>query len=173
MMEFNIFVRDELPEDLVKIRKVNTEAFDTETEARLVDRLRKTGIHLISLVAEVHGKVVGHILFSPVKVEGNKLTPAIAALAPMAVLPEWQNKGVGSRLVEIGLKKCKDYGYDAVVVLGFPEYYSRLGFVPSVKYGIDSEYEVPPGIFMIQELEENSLKGVSGTLKYHQAFKEL
>jgi putative acetyltransferase len=162
-----MIVRPEKPEDKEGIRKINSAAFETNAEANLVDALRESGVPLTSLVAEEEGELIGHILFSPVSIslKGNLLpplpptSPPIAGLAPMAVLPELQNKGVGSRMVEEGLRHCKMSGYKAVVVLGHPEYYPRFGFVPSINYGIRSEYEVPPEVFMIKELEKSALKG--------------
>ena len=91
----------------------------------------------------------------------------------MAVLPDWQNKGIGSKLVEEGLKQCKSSGYAAVVVLGHPNYYPRFGFVPSVNYGIKSEYDVPVEVFMVKEIQVGALDGFDGTVRYHQAFSDI
>ena len=91
----------------------------------------------------------------------------------MAVMPECQNKGVGSRLIEEGLRHCKSFGYKVIVVLGHPEYYLQFGFVPSINYDIKSEYQVPSEIFMVKELDEFALKRINGTIKYHQAFNEI
>jgi putative acetyltransferase len=71
------------------------------------------------------------------------------------------------------LKVCRKRGYEAVAVLGHPEYYPRFGFVPSVHFEIKSEYGVPPEIFMVKELREDALDGISGTIKYHQIFDEI
>ena len=95
----------------------------------------------------------------------------IAGLAPLAVLPGWQNKGVGTELVNAGLRACEKAGYEAVVVLGHADYYPRFGFTPAANFGIKSEYDVPPEVFMLKELREDALKGITGTIKYHQAFK--
>lgn len=168
-----MIIRRERPEDLIEVRHINLSAFETETEAKLVDGLRNRGIPLISLVAEEGGTLVGHILFSPVTLECGGENISIAGLAPMAVLPEWQRKGVGSRLVEEGLRQCRNAGYDAVVVLGHPEYYPRFGFVPSTDYGIKSEYEVPAEVFMIRELKDEVLANCRGTVKYDEAFNQL
>ena len=83
-------------------------------------------------------------------------------LAPMAVLSQHQNKGIGSELVKSGLESCRTLGYDAVVVLGHPHYYPRFGFEPSVKYGIKSEYDVPDDAFMILELIPGCLNNQIG-----------
>ena len=162
-------IRTELPDDRDEIRNVHLHAFDTDAEARLVDQLRDTGIDLISLVAEEQGLIIGHILFSPVTLDGSV---RIAGLAPMAVLPDWQRKGVGTRLVNEGLQACGEAGYEAVVVLGHPDYYPRFGFVPSAAFGIDSEYDVPPEVFMVKELREGILNGNPGTARYHPVFNE-
>ncbi len=165
-------IRFEQPDDIEKIRKVNLEAFETDTEANLVDVLRNTGIELISLLAEEKGEVIGHILFSPVAIDGDYRVK-IMGLAPMAVLPSWQRKGVGTQLVIQGLEACEKAGYEFVVVLGHPDYYPRFGFVPSVAYGIKSEYDVPPEVFMVKELKKDVLNDIKGIVKYHQVFNEV
>lgn len=163
-------IRLEQPGDKEEISNVYQEAFETDTEANLVDALRNTEVELISLVAEEYGVIIGHILFSPVTIDGNS---NIMGLAPMAVLPSRQKKGVGTQLVNEGLKACEIAGYRAVVVLGHPDYYPRFGFEPSVNFGIKSEYEVPPEVFMVKELQKNALKGLTGTVKYHPVFNEI
>ena len=94
-------------------------------------------------------------------------------LGPLAVLPERQRKGIGSQLVTGGLEECIKQGYEAVVVLGHPWLYPRFGFVPSVKFDINCEFEVPEDVFMVKELRPGSLAGKSGTVKYHPLFSEL
>ena len=139
----------------------------------MVNALRNNGCTYISLVAELESKVVGHILFTPVELSGDKDKLKIIGLAPMAVLNKYQNKGIGSKLVEAGLDKCKSLGYDAVVVLGHPNYYPKFGFVPSIKYGIKSEYDVPDEVFMILELVPDALKNHEGIIKFHEAFNSV
>lgn len=168
-----MIIRDEKPSDIEKIWEVNVEAFETKAEAILVNTLRDSGCPFISLVAETETKVVGHILFTAVELSGNKNKLKILGLAPMAVLSQYQNKGIGSKLVETGLERCKSLGYDAVVVLGHPNYYPKFGFVSSVKYGIKSEYNVSDEVFMILELTPDSLKHHEGVIKYHEAFNSV
>ena len=98
-----MIIRSEMQEDINQIRHINIQAFDTETEANLVDVLRNSGISLISLVTENNGELIGHILFSPITLENNNSGIFIAGLAPIAVAPEFQNKGIGSKLVREGL----------------------------------------------------------------------
>jgi putative acetyltransferase len=163
-------IRSEKSGDMDKVWEINVAAFETDTEAKLVNALRESGVSYISLVAEVTGELVGHILFTPVELVDDGSGLKLMGLGPMAVMPKYQNKGIGSQLVKEGLEHCLRQGYDAVVVLGHPEYYPRFGFVPSIKYGIKSEYEVPDEAFMILELKKNSLKGKSGVIKYNPAF---
>ena len=166
-----MIIRPEQKTDRQRIRIINTSAFETDAEANLVDALRQSGIPLISLVAEEGTQLIGHILLSPVSLTGQ--THAIAGLAPMAVLPEWQGKGVGSCLVTEGLKYCIEAGYIAVVVLGHPNYYQRFGFVPASSFNIKSEYKVPDEAFMLKELEPSALTEIQGVIKYHEAFEKI
>jgi putative acetyltransferase len=168
-----IQIRPETTRDIDPIRKINTAAFETQAEARLVDALRDSGIPLISLVAEVDEKIVGHIFFSPVTLSGKRTDVKIAGLAPMAVLPAHQSQGIGTALVKKGLKHCKSKGYQAAVVLGHPDYYPRFGFVPSSRFGINSEYDVPDEVFMVKELVAGILTGYRGVVKYHSLFAQL
>lgn len=164
-----MMLREERSEDIAAIHRVNAAAFATEAEANLVDALREQGAVLLSLVAEVQGEVVGHILFSPVTLASSSRLK-LAGLAPMAVLPRWQNRGIGSALVREGIERCRQLDVDAIVVLGHPEYYPRFGFVPTVKYHIRSEYDVPDEVFMLQELKTGRLPAKGGVIRFHPAF---
>lgn len=165
-------IRSENDEDREAIQAVNEAAFETSAESNLVIALREQAWPVISLVAEDGGVVVGHIMFSPVV-----LLPypdlKIMGLAPMAVFPEQQHKGIGSALVRAGLEECKKRGFGAVVVLGHPEYYPRFGFTPAARIGISCEYEAPEEAFMLIELQSGYLDGASGKLKYHMAFNNV
>lgn len=162
-------IRPERATDIAAVRAVNLAAFETSTEADLVDALREQAAPIISLVADVAGSIVGHILFSPVTLSGHTELK-IMGLAPMAVLPAEQRRGFGSALVRTGLEGCQLLGYGAVIVLGHPEYYPRFGFVPASRFDLSSEYEVPDEVFMALELESGFLRGRSGTIRYHAAF---
>jgi putative acetyltransferase len=128
------------PEKLVVDEKaiyaLHRAAFPTDAEARLVDRLRANGHSIISLVAELDGKVVGHVLFSPVTAG---LSQGLG-LAPLAVLPSYRRQGIGSALVWEGLTLCKGRTCEFVVVLGDPSYYFRFGFQPSSQFGMQNEF---------------------------------
>lgn len=162
-------IRAETEADGAGVRAVNEAAFETPAEADLVEALRRKDVSLVSLVAEIEGGVVGHILFSPVSLTGHGHLK-LMGLAPMAVVPDHQCKGIGSALVREGLARCKDLGYCAVVVVGHAEYYPRFGFVPAHRHGLRCEYEVPADVFMVAELEAGALNGASGLVRYDDAF---
>lgn len=165
-------VRDEVEDDVAAVHGVNASAFGSPAEANLVDALRRQASPIVSLVAEDDRTVVGHLLLSPVSLSGHPGLK-IMGLAPMAVAPAHQNRGVGSALVRAGLERCKDLGFGAVVVLGHPGYYPRFGFSSSTPFGIGCDYEAPEGTFMVIELQSGYLRGRSGTIKYHEAFRDL
>ena len=165
-------IREERPADAERIRAVNLAAFETSTEADLVDALRQHGAPIISLVAEDHASIVGHILFSPVMLVGEP-TLALMGLAPMAVVPARQRQGIGSGLVVEGLDRCRRANAAAVVVLGHAEYYPRFGFIPASQLSLRCEYDVPEDVFMVRELRDGALRGLAGTIRYHPVFANL
>lgn len=162
-------IRDEQPGDVRCVHELNSLAFPTEAEANLVDALREEARPVISLVAVDNEALVGHIMFTPVEIGGSP-SLKIMGLAPMAVVPDQQGRGIGTQLVTNGLEHCEDMDVEAVVVLGHPAYYPRFGFVPASTRGIDSEYGVPDEAFMILELKSGSLAGIEGTVHYHEVF---
>ena len=167
-----MLIRAEERRDWAAVHAVNVSAFETPAEANLVDALREQAQPLVSLIAEDNGAIVGHIMFSPVSLSGRPALK-IVGLAPMAVAPAHQRKGIGSALVRAGLEQCKQLGFGAVVVLGHPAYYPRFGFSSSTRFGIGCEYEVPEEVFMVVELQAGFLRGASGKIKYHSAFSNV
>lgn len=167
-----MIVRDEHPRDRAAVRSVNLAAFGTSAEADLVDALRGQAHPIVSLVAEVDGEVVGHILFSPVTLSGHPEL-RLMGLAPMAIAPAHQRKGIGSALARAGLERCRQLEVGAVVVLGHPSYYPRFGFAPSVRFGIRCEYEAPDEAFMLIELRPGYMRGMAGTVRFHPAFTDV
>ena len=161
-------IRRETPEDVAPIRYVNEQAFGQNGEAELVEKLRNRAVLTISLVAVRENKVVGHIAFSPVAIESKYSSFE----APMAVLPAYQGKGIGSQLVQAGLEECRRLGHEIAVVLGHPDYYPRFGFIPAKARGIDCEFEAPDEAWMVLELQEGALTGKSGTVKFQSEFHE-
>lgn len=101
-----VTIREERPEDIAGIRHVNEAAFERAKEANLVDALRQADAITLSIVAELDGEIVGHILFTPVTIGSESARHPAVALGPMAVLPDYQGKGIGSRLVRAGLDSC-------------------------------------------------------------------
>lgn len=166
----SITVRAETTADQLSVRRVNELAFGRPQEADLVDALRAAARTHVSLVACRQAQVVGHIFFSPVSIESDDSSFTAMGLAPMAVLPELQSQGVGSRLVVEGLSECSRAGFDVVVVLGHPEYYPRFGFVPAKSKGLSCEYDVPDEVFMVTELKPGALRGRRGLVRYRPEF---
>ncbi len=169
----SVLVRPESPPDAAAIHEVNVAAFGGPAEAGLVDALLAADALTISLVAELEGRVVGHIAFSPVQIAGERGVTNALALAPLAVLPGQQRKGIGSLLTEAGLMEARRLGWELVIVLGHPEYYPRFGFVPAKPHGILSPYEVPDEAFMVLELRPDALPKHHGMVIYHEAFASL
>jgi putative acetyltransferase len=162
-------IRHEQPRDWAAIRRVNEAAFGAGTEADLVEQLRAEASPLISLVAEEAGAIVGHIFFSPVTLATDPGLEMMG-LAPMAVMPGDQRRGVGTALVAAGLDACREIGARAIVVLGHATYYPRFGFVPASRFALTSEYDVPDEVFMALELKPGALAGRAGQVRYHPAF---
>ena len=165
-------IRAESPADLNAIFEVNTRAFGREEEAQLVNELRASEefIPELSLVAVVDDQIVGHILFSLIAIDGATSRTSVLSLAPMAVLPEFQNQGIGSELAREGILRSRKLGHKVIVVVGHPAYYPRFGFVPARPKGIQAPFQVPDEAFMVLELVEGALKGISGTVRYPAFF---
>ena len=166
-----LLVRDETLSDTAAVREIVTAAFGQPGEAGLVDSIRANGRAVISLVAEENGVVVGHILFSPVTLEEG--AARVLGLAPLSVAPEHQRRGIGGELMRAGLERARELDYNAVVLLGHPEYYPRFGFVPAAKLGLHCEYDAPVEAFMAIELRPGGLAGARGLAKYCEDFAAL
>jgi putative acetyltransferase len=150
------------------IRSVNEAAFGGSEEADLVDKLRGDEHALLSLVAECERGVVGHILCSRMWIKTTcGLVPAVA-LAPVAVLPEYQHKGIGQRLIEHGLDVLRNQGERIVIVVGHPDYYPRFGFSTCKAALLEGPF--PREAFMAMELSSGALAGVQGPVIYPPAF---
>lgn len=165
-------IRSEEEHDATTVHIVHEAAFPTDAEARLVDRLRQSGKAVISLVAELDGRVVAHVMFSPVTIEGAAVTASGVGLAPVAVLPERQRSGMGSALIRAGLDACRDRGCPFVVVLGAPAYYRRFGFRRADERGLGNEYGAAEE-FMVIELRPGGLPAEGGLVRYAPEFAEL
>ena len=165
-------IRLENDHDHEAVRQMNRLAFGQDAEARLVDALRCGGFARASLVAEIDGQVVGHILFSDLNIVADTSIVAALALAPMAVLPEFQRQGIGSALVRRGLETCKEQEHRIVVVLGHPDFYPRFGFSSKLAEHLQSPYGGGPS-HMAAELVPGALDCVVGKLVYSPPFNDL
>jgi putative acetyltransferase len=161
-----ITIRPEQPGDMQAIREVNRRAFGQEQEGAIVDALRANGAAQLSLIASLDGRIVGHILYSPVQV-GDVVG---AGLGPMAVLPDYQRRGIGSRLVEAGIQRLEEQGCPFFVVVGHPAFYPRFGFEPASRHGIACEWTVPDEAFMALIVDTARMKGVGGVARYRPEF---
>ena len=137
--------------------------------ATLVNQLRDNGHCLLSLVAEDEGEIVGHIMFSPMTIEGGGARWDAACLAPVAVAPARQNEGIGGLLIQAGLAELREAGHGAVVLLGHPTYYPRFGFRPARELGL--HYQDDRDAFMAIELYPGALDGVAGDVKFSPEFE--
>ena len=142
-------------------------AFGGDEECRIVDALRANGAVLLSLVATLDSRIVGHIVYSPASI-GGAVTGA--ALGPMAVDAEHQRQGIGTRLVDAGIERLRTAGCPFIVVAGHADYYPRFGFRPAAAYGITCEWDVPADVFMILMLDASRMAGISGLARYRQEF---
>ena len=166
-------IRPEITKDYEQITKINDLAFNQPNEGLMISALRKNKkfISELSLVVEIDSKVVGHILFFPLNIISEDKRFEVLSLAPMAVLPEHQRKGIGKKLVIEGLKKAKELGYKAVVVLGHPTYYPKFGFERASKWNIKPPIDdVPVEAYMAIELEEGFLKDKDGIIEYPEEY---
>jgi putative acetyltransferase len=168
-----IVIREEQPADAAPIHRVIAAAFKSRTEADLVDRLRAQGKFAVSLVAVQRGAVVGHVLLTDVAVSGNGLVPRGAGLAPLAVRPTFQRRGIGATLMRAALERAARAGYGFVCLLGDPSYYGRFGFRTAATFGLACQFDAPAEAFMAVELAPGALAGVSGTVRYLPEFLEV
>ena len=167
-----IEIRKEQKSDYEEVYNVVKTAFEKAKESDgneqdLVVALRKSSnfIPELSLVAKKDNKIVGYILFTKIQIGKSEEL----ALAPLAVLPEYQSQGIGSKLIKEGHKIAKEMGYHYVVVLGSDKYYPKFGYEKASKYGIKPPFDVPDENFMVIKLNDLR-KGIKGTVKYAKEF---
>jgi putative acetyltransferase len=163
-----VIIRAEAVPDHSMIRQVNEAAFGCADEADLVEALRTEGVVMLSVVAELDRRIVGHILFSRMSIETPTEMVAAVALAPMAVLPRYQRQGIGGRLIRYGLDALRGLGERIVIVVGHPSYYPRFGF--SAERARSLEGPFPPDAFMALELSPGALDRIRGRVRYPRSF---
>ncbi len=166
-----IEVRQEKPEDIRAIDVVHLSAFGGDDEVGLIDKLRASSgfVSELSLVAEFHGRIVGHILLTKVRLLQGKESTEILVLAPMAVVPSQSHRGIGSELVQASIKQARELGYKAIVAAGQPEFYQRFGFVAASQLGLDTNLSVANDLVTAIELQPDALKG-GGNVIYPSLF---
>jgi len=161
-------IRTEAPRDADAVRSVLTVAFRGNDEAALVGMLHADGFVVVSLVAVVDEDLVGHVLFSRLTIRTDTAARPGVALAPLAVLPAFERRGIGAALVREGLRRLTDLGETVVIVVGDPAYYTRFGFSTERAHGLRSGYNGPA--FMALELVPRALDSLSGDVVYAPAF---
>lgn len=168
MPELQFTIREEQPDDLSDIRRVHILAFGRDAEANLVDKLRKDGLFVTSVVAVDHAEIIGQALFSELKIENERGSLPAVALAPVAVLPVRQRSGIGSALIRAGIEICRERGKAAIIVLGNPLYYSRFGFGTSLAAKLTGPFSGEH--WMALELQPDVL-AAGGVVTYPEAFE--
>ncbi|WP_238403204.1 GNAT family N-acetyltransferase [Paenibacillus mesophilus] len=174
MLEQTLVIRVETESDYNQVFRLNVEAFgNREDEARLVERIRssETFIPELSVVAVQDGAIVGHILLSEAEVADGNVRRKVIALAPIAVKPSMQKRGIGGALIREGLRRSQKLGYPLVLLIGHPSYYPKFGFRPARSFGLElKQFEVQDEVFMAAELEPGALGRIKGDLRYPSAF---
>jgi len=169
-----VIVRAEVPEDVRAIDVVNLSAFQGEDEARLVSAIRRSGDFVpdLSLVAELNGRIVGHLLLSKVKLQRSGESRVVLALGPMSVVPSQSHRGIGSELIQAAVRRARDMRYPAIVVAGQPDYYQRFDFKPASAWGLISNLRLPEDALTAMELVPGVLNG-GGKVVYPDVFAEI
>lgn len=177
-MNLKINIRKEEREDFKAVFDLIQSAFEKEEftdhqEQFLVERLRDSEAFVpeLSLVAEIDGKIAGYVLLTKLKIVADDLKETESlALAPVAILPEYQGKGVGGQLILAAHEKAKELGFHSIILLGHQDYYPRFGYEMAKNFGIKLPFDVPDENCMAIELSENALQHVSGTVRYPKEF---
>lgn len=165
-------IRQENVNDYEEVYHVIKTAFEKAehsdgNEQDLVVALRESNSFIpeLSLVAVYENKIIGYVLFTKIKIEDS----TELALAPLAVLPEYQRKGIGTSLVKEGHRIAKQLHYNYAVVLGSNAYYSKLGYISASKYNIKAPFDIEDEYFMAIQLNEKA-KPIKGMVEYDKVF---
>jgi putative acetyltransferase len=167
-MKPEIVIRSETDSDAKAITEVTVAAFETlaisgHTEQFIIAALRRCKALTVSLVAEVNGRVIGHIAFSPLAISDG--APNWYGLGPVSVLPSWQRQGIGKALINEGLLKLREIGAEGCCLVGHPDYYKKFGFRNMPDLSLEG---VPPEVFFALPFNGRSPKGA---VAFHDAFK--
>ncbi|KRM94450.1 GNAT family acetyltransferase [Lentilactobacillus senioris DSM 24302 = JCM 17472] len=142
-------------------------------EAELVTALRQDPKYnpKAELVAkDDNGQMIGQVLITPIIVDGPQSNSHGAALAPLAVDPQWQHKGVGKALMQAIEQAAKDLGIQFIIVMGWADYYSKFGYLPASQFNIRAPFDVPDENFMAKAITPQGLDNINGTVRYLDAF---
>ena len=173
-------IRKAKESDRKEILNVHNQAFGKEKGpeiAKLVDDLLKdkTAMPILSLVAIENEKIIGHILYTKATITQTELSVSTQILAPLAILPNQQKKGIGEKLINEGIKQIKKNGTELVFVLGHPSYYPRCGFSPAGEKGFEAPYPIPEehaAAWMVQSLNGNALESANGKVQCSNVLNE-
>lgn len=175
--EVNITIRREQPSDFKTIGTIVQKSFadlaiSDHTEHLLVDRLRRSDAYIpeLALVAESNGTLCGYILVTRVFAITDGHSHELLSVAPLSVLPEFQRRGIGGRLIIAAHDEARRLGYHGIVLIGHQEYYPRFGYVKASAFGISFPFEAPDSNCMAVELYAGALDGIRGTIKYPDEF---
>ena len=164
-------IRLEQPADRAGIAEILVAAFGREAEAQLVDRIRASNYPWLGMVAYQPDAIVGYVLLSAVDCIGERSSQLVWALAPLAVHPDYQRRGIGTALVQAALEQAAATDYPLVVVLGHADFYARCGFEPAADHDIVAPFPVPSPVFRIKQLPAYSPQ--PGAIAYPTAFSGL
>jgi predicted N-acetyltransferase YhbS len=166
-----IIIRPETSDDLPKIYRLVKTAFETAPHAEgdeqdFVERQRRSDGYIaeLSLVAEIEGRIIAHLMMTRIFVFAPGPATEILLLAAVSVQMEWRNKGLGSRLITHAFQRAVELGHRAVLVVGDPNFYRRFGFRPSVDYAISNTNRIEPRYVQALELKPGSLRAVAGSV---------
>lgn len=164
-------IRSEAPGDAAGIRAVHLAAFDTPAEADLVERIRNSERYrpAFSILAVDDGEVVGHALLSYAELHHRDIARPVLVLAPLAVAPQRQHRGVGTALMHECIGRADHAGEPLIVLTGHPDYYPRFGFRPASRYGITPPEALPDEVFLARPLTGYQ-ETFRGELRYPPAF---
>jgi len=167
-MNSKIIIRDETHDDAGPITEVTSAAFQTleissHTEQFIVEALRAAGALTVSLVAEVDGRVIGHVAFSPVSISDGSAN--WYGLGPVSVLPACQRQGIGKALIRAGLARLKELNAQGCCLVGHPDYYIKFGFTHVPGLVLEG---VPPEVFFALPFDKHIPQG---HVVFHEAFK--
>ncbi|TWU18269.1 GNAT family N-acetyltransferase [Allorhodopirellula heiligendammensis] len=177
MTQAEVKIRNAMEQDRDSILAIHMNAFgagDGEVIAKLVDEMLDddSGEPMLSLIAETDGEVVGHLLFTSASIEPEHGQVSARILAPLAIVQNRQRQGIGGRLIETGLRLLEESGVDLVFVLGYPDYYSRFGFLPAGVQGVQAAYPIAPqnaDAWMVTELTPGTIENCGGTVRCSKA----